>query len=142
MFDGDGAAQALRTFAECFCLKNTFHANGDQSGTGKSLFTYRPFTLEGNFAFASGIQEMLLQSHTGVIRVFPAIPKEWKNVSFKQLRAIGGYLVSASLKEGKMASLKVYSEQGGHARFVIPNGAACDTLDVDVPEEKWIEIKH
>lgn len=142
MFDGDGAAQALRTFAECFCLKNTFHANGDQSGTGKSLFTYRPFTLEGNFAFASGIQEMLLQSHTGVIRVFPAIPKEWKNVSFKQLRAMGGYLVSASLKEGKLASLKVYSEQGGHARFVIPNGAACDTLDVDVPEEKWIEIKH
>ena len=59
-FDGKGAAQALRTFAECFCLKNTFHANGDQTKSGKSRFTYRPFTLEGNFAFASGIQEMLL----------------------------------------------------------------------------------
>lgn len=28
-FDGEGAADALRTFAECFCLPNTFHANGD-----------------------------------------------------------------------------------------------------------------
>lgn len=50
--DGEGAARTLRTFAECFCLPNTFHVNGDQSGTGKSQFTYRPFTLEGNFAFA------------------------------------------------------------------------------------------
>ncbi len=29
-FDGEGAAQALKTFAECFCLPNTFHANGDR----------------------------------------------------------------------------------------------------------------
>ena len=32
-FDGDGAARELRTFAECFCLRNTFHANGDQTST-------------------------------------------------------------------------------------------------------------
>ena len=64
-FDGEGAAQALKTFATCFCLPNSFHANGDQTKPGKSKFTYRPFTLEGNFAFAAGIQEMLLQSHTG-----------------------------------------------------------------------------
>lgn len=69
-FDGNGAAKALRIFAECFCLRNGFHANGDQSRSGKSGFTYRPFTLEGNMAFASGVQEMLLQSHSGVIRVF------------------------------------------------------------------------
>ena len=89
-FNGEEAAKALRTFAECFCLKNTFHANGDQSASGKSKFTYRPFTLEGNFAFAAGIHEMLLQSHTGVIRVFPAVPESWKNVSFNNLRAMGG----------------------------------------------------
>ena len=69
-FDGEGAADALRTFAECFCLPNTFHANGDQTKSGKSKFTYRPFTLEGNFAFAAGIQEMLLQSH----RRYPGVP--------------------------------------------------------------------
>ncbi len=69
---GDEAAEALRTFASCFVLRNSFHANGDQTKSGKSRFTYRPFTLEGNFAYASGLLEMLLQSQTGVIEVFPA----------------------------------------------------------------------
>lgn len=119
-FNGEEAAKALRTFAECFCVQNTFHVNGDQSGTGKSQFTYRPFTLEGNFAFAAGIQEMLLQSHTGVIRVFPAIPDSWNNVSFENLRAMGAFLVSATRKDGKVTSLKVYSEKGGTLTILSP----------------------
>lgn len=100
-FDGEGAADELRTFAECFCLRNTFHVNGDQTKSGKSKFTYRPFTLEGNFAFASGIQEMLLQSHTGIVRVFPAIPAAWSDVSFDNLRAMGAFLVSAEKKRAR-----------------------------------------
>ena len=119
-FKGEKAAEALHVFAECFCLKNTFHANGDQTNSGKSKLTYRPFTLEGNFAFASGVQEMLLQSHTGVIRVFPAIPAAWKNVSFRQLRAMGAFLVSAEMKEGKVVTLSVYSEKGGKMLIVSP----------------------
>ncbi len=117
--DGDGAAEALRIFAECFCKKNTFHANGDQTKSGKSGFTYDPFTLEGNFAFASGIQEMLLQSHTGVIRVFPAIPSSWNKVSFKSLRAMGAFLVSAS-KENTDISIRVFSEKGGVLKIISP----------------------
>ncbi len=58
--DGAGAAEALSTFARAFCLPNSFHVNGDQTKSGLSKFTYRPFTLEGNFAFAAGLQEMLL----------------------------------------------------------------------------------
>ena len=52
---GDEAAEALKTFASCFVLRNSFHANGDQTKSGKSRFTYRPFTLEGNFAYASDL---------------------------------------------------------------------------------------
>lgn len=116
-FDGEGAAQALRTFAECFCLRNTFHVNGDQTKSGKSKFTYRPFTLEGNFAFASGIQEMLLQSHTGIVRLFPAIPASWKNVSFDKLRAMGAFVISAERKEGKNVQVTILPEQGGILRM-------------------------
>lgn len=116
-FDGEGAAQALRTFAECFCLRNTFHVNGDQTKSGKSKFTYRPFTLEGNFAFASGIQEMLLQSHTGIIRLFPAIPAGWKDVSFDKLRAMGAFVISAERKEGKNVQVTILPEQGGVLRM-------------------------
>ena len=119
-FDGEGAYQALRTFAECFCLPNTFHVNGDQSGTGKSNYTYRPFTLEGNFAFAAGVQEMLLQSHTDTLRIFPAIPGDWKDVSFENLRAQGAFLVSAERKDGKVVSVKIESEKGKDLLLISP----------------------
>lgn len=111
--NGEVAAAALRDFAECFCLKNTFHANGDQSGTGKSRFRYRPFTLEGNFAGAAALQEMLLQSHNGYIEVLPAIPASWRDVSFENLRARGAVLVSATKRNGAIERVVLKSEKGG-----------------------------
>jgi alpha-L-fucosidase 2 len=119
-FDGQGAADALRIFANDFCLKNSFHVNGDQSGTGKSKMTYRPFTLEGNFAFASGIQEMLIQSHTGIVHVFPAIPVEWKEVSFNNLRTEGAFLVSSVMKIGEVTEVSILSEKGGLLKILNP----------------------
>ena len=119
-FDGNGAAGALKIFASDFCLKNSFHVNGDQSGTGKSKFTYRPFTLEGNFAFASGIQEMLIQSHTGIIRIFPAVPEEWKNVRFTTLRAEGAFLISAKMEKGVVTLVDIVSEKGGELKIFNP----------------------
>ena len=118
MGDGERAAAALRDFAQCFCLKNSFHANGDQSRSGKSNFTYRPFTLEGNMAFASSLQEMLLQSHTGTVRIFPAIPPSWKDVSFRTLRTEGAFLVSAAMRDGKVSEVKVCSPVGGPLRVL------------------------
>jgi alpha-L-fucosidase 2 len=112
-FDGEGAAQALRIFADNFCLKNSFHVNGDQSGKGYSKFTYRPFTLEGNFAFAAGVQDMLLQSHTGIIHLFPAIPKDWQNVRFDKLRTEGAFIVSAELQNGTLSKVRIFAEKGG-----------------------------
>ena len=117
---GEKAAAALRTFAECFCLKNSFHANGDQTKSGKSNFHYRPFTLEGNFAFAAGIQEMLIQSHSGIITLFPAIPAEWRDVKFSNLRTVGAFLVSAEMKDGEIVSLIVKAEKGGELNLRLP----------------------
>ncbi len=120
--DGEGAAKALKDFAECFCLRNTFHANGDQTGTGKSGFRYRPFTLEGNFAFASGVQEMLLQSAGDVVRVFPAVPETWQDISFDTLRASGAFLVSAERRGGRTEQVVIRSEQGGPLKMEYPFG--------------------
>lgn len=119
-FEGEKAAEALRVFAECFCLKNSFHANGDQCKAGHSTFTYRPFTLEGNFAFASGIQEMLIQSHTGIIKLFPAIPADWRDLSFTKLRTYGAFLVSAEMKNGAVSGVEITAEKGGKLVLEIP----------------------
>ncbi|GAB4488525.1 MAG: hypothetical protein OHK0019_05020 [Saprospiraceae bacterium] len=120
--DGNGARDALRIFAEAFVSKNSFHLNGDQSGKGYSKDTGRPFTLEGNFAFAAGVQEMLLQSQNGTIRVFPAVPDDWKDVSFKNLRSEGALLVSAEMQGGKARQVEIFSEKGGELTIQLPPG--------------------
>lgn len=115
--DGVGAAKTLHTFATAFCLPNSFHANGDQTKSGLSKFTYRPFTLEGNFAFAAGIQEMLIQSYAGFVEIFPAVPDEWKEVSFRDLRTEGAFLVSAVRVGGITDEITLQSEKGGRVRL-------------------------
>jgi len=117
---GAEAARNLRIFAENFCLPNSFHANGDQKGGQYSNFTYRPFTLEGNFAFAQGVHEMLLQSHEGITEVFPALPPDWKNVSFRDLRTEDGLLITAELKKGRLTRLEVSGNGKEKIRVRIP----------------------
>jgi len=120
--DGEKAERTLEIFSTAFCLRNSFHCNGDQSGKGYSDFRYRPFTLEGNFAAAAGLQEMLLQSYSGTIRVFPAVPAGWKDVSFKTLRAEGAFLISAERKGGLTRSVEILAEKGGTLRLENPFG--------------------
>jgi alpha-L-fucosidase 2 len=118
--DGRQAEKALEIFSTAFCLRSSFHCNGDQSGKGYSNARYRPFTLEGNFASAAGLQEMLLQSYSGTIIVFPAIPETWKNVSFTTLRAEGAFLVSATRRDGLTSHVKIQAEKKGTCRIENP----------------------
>jgi alpha-L-fucosidase 2 len=134
--DGDKAARALRIFADCFCLPNSFHANGDQSGTEKSKLTYRPFTLEGNFAFASGLQEMLIQSHTGIVRIFPAIPASWKDAAFDLLRTAGAFLVSARRAGGEVREVRIVAESDGKIRLEDPFELGVTPEVIGVPAER------
>jgi alpha-L-fucosidase 2 len=118
--DGDGAAKALTIFAKAFCSINSFHLNGDQTKSGYSKYQYRPFTLEGNFAFAEGVQEMLLQSYAGFIEVMPAVPANWKDISFENLRAEGAFLVSAKKTGGQVEEVKIVAEKGGATKLKLP----------------------
>jgi alpha-L-fucosidase 2 len=118
--NGNKAAAMLREFATNFCSINSFHLNGDQKGGQYSSFTYRPFTLEGNFAFARGIQEMLIQSDHGYIEVFPAVPDSWLNVSFKTFRTEGAFLVSAKKENGNVSEIIINSKAGGELMLKLP----------------------
>jgi alpha-L-fucosidase 2 len=120
VFDGEKAAKALRIFAERFCTANSFHVNVDQTSKKNGEAAARPFTLEGNFAFAAGIQEMLIQSHTGIVRLFPAIPKAWENVKFDQLRTERAFLVSAERKAGHVIRVEIFSEKCGTVKLANP----------------------
>lgn len=108
---GEAARHQLLVFDECFCSINGFNLNGDFKLKGTGCLKYRPFTLEANLAAADAIQEMLIQSHKGVVEVFPAIPDKWAKygVEFKTFRAMGGFLISAKIKDRKIQYIKVKS---------------------------------
>lgn len=118
--EGENAAKMLSIFANNFVSTNSFHLNGDQRGGQYSNYTYRPFTLEGNFAFAQGIHEMLIQSNRGYIEIFPAIPAAWKDVSFETLRTEGAYLVSAVKENGTIMEATITAEVGGIMHLKLP----------------------
>ncbi|MCX2453810.1 glycoside hydrolase N-terminal domain-containing protein [Pedobacter sp. PLR] len=123
--DGEAAVKNLDIFVKAFVLRNGFHVNGDQTKSGYSGFTYRPFTLEGNFLASQAVHEMLMQSwsakpgelNTGLIRVFPAMPKKWADASFTDLRAEGGHLVSATRKNNKTTSFSITAGRTGTLRI-------------------------
>lgn len=119
-YEADKAVKQLQIFASNFCSPNSFHLNGDQKGGQYSGFTYRPFTLEGNFAFAQGVNELLLQSRADYVQVFPAVPADWKDVSFSNLRSEGAFLISAAKVNGVPQKVKVVSEQGGKLNIRLP----------------------
>ena len=93
-YSGAAAQNGLATGELCFNL------NGDQLKCGLSRATYDPFTLEANFGYARGIQEMLLayDPHANTATLFPVLPKEWdgREVSFRNLRVPGGHRISAT----------------------------------------------
>jgi len=116
----DMAVKQLQIFASNFCAYNSFHLNGDQKNGQYSSFTYRPFTLEGNFAFAQGVHELLIQSKENVVEVFPAIPDSWKDVSFKTLRTEGAFLVSAKKESGVIDAIRIVATENGLLNLKFP----------------------
>lgn len=72
-----------------------------------------------DFAAAGVISEMLLQGVGDTIRVFPSWPAD-QDAAFENLRAQGGFLVSAEKKAGVVANLQIISTAGGKLRYLNP----------------------
>lgn len=73
--------------------------------------------IETPLSGASSLHEMLLQSWGDKIRVFPAVPDEWKEAAFDNLRTEGAFLVGAVRKAGKTQFIKITSLAGEPCRI-------------------------
>ncbi|MGE4489318.1 MAG: glycoside hydrolase family 95-like protein [Kiritimatiellales bacterium] len=78
-------------------------------------------TLETPLSAANSIIEFLLQSWGGKIRIFPSVPDDWSDVTFHQMRAQGGFLVSASGNKGRTEWVAIESLAGEPCVITVPD---------------------
>ncbi len=87
---------------------------GETDINGLQMYPYSVQVEDYTMPFV--ISELLFQSYAGVLRLFPAWPRE-KAARFESLRGEGGFLVSSSLKAGKIGTTKIRSTVGGQCNL-------------------------
>ena len=106
MGHAEDALKHLQASLDCPTIAaNTMHTEG-----GNPCF-------ETPSGMCQMLLDMLLQSWGERIRVFPAVPAEWPNVVFHNLRTEGAFLVSAERKDGKTSWVRIKSLAGEPCRI-------------------------
>ena len=83
---------------------------------------FSPFQIEANFGGCAGIAEMMLQSHSGIIELLPALPDVMSDGSFSGMRVRGGAEISASWTDKKLTSASLKATVDNTFKLLIPNG--------------------
>lgn len=83
------------------------------------IFTFAGGCLENCSIAASTLNEMALQSHEGIVRLFPVWDKTI-DARFENLRADGAFLVSASMRGGTVCDVRIVSERGETLHLLNP----------------------
>jgi alpha-L-fucosidase 2 len=102
--DGDRAHGYLGTLLDDFIQPNTMYEEGSSP------------VMETPLSGAQSLHDMLLQSHGGTIRVFPAVPDAWDDAVIHELRTEGAFVVSAARRGGRTQFVRVESLAGEPCR--------------------------
>ncbi len=139
---GDQACALLTQHAKQY---NRFRYGGWDSNDSRVFpgnLAAAPFLDAGGLS-AFALNEILLQSHNGLIRVTPAVAKDWSGVY--RLRAEGGFLVAAAFQDARVRLVEIKSLLGKDCAIANPWPGACivreGTKTVIQTDARTIEFK-
>ncbi|WP_240159776.1 glycosyl hydrolase family 95 catalytic domain-containing protein [Paenibacillus aceris] len=124
---------------------------------------YHPHMMEASGEMVAAVNEMLLQSHSGFIEVFPAVPsgepehertiglyehdvekkvrvyEKWDDCAFQGLLAAGAFEISAMRKQGHTKWVKIRSKAGIRVVMRNPFGSDRKVIVWRLDGMTWIE---
>jgi alpha-L-fucosidase 2 len=93
--------------------------------------------LDGTMGGATAILEMLVHQKGDTVYVFPAVPIQWKNISFKNVCLPGAFRISAKRRNSQIETISVKSLKGGQLRIRF-DGHPAKIIDFNPGEEKLV----
>ncbi len=115
-----GMENEVNKDAEWFFRTNMVRESGSRKPDKFPLpmWPFRHMSMESMSVLATAINESLLQSYDGTLRIFPAFPVN-KNGRFT-LHAVGGFVVSAEIKSGAVQWIGIKSLKGNPCKLALP----------------------
>lgn len=141
MEDGDAALECLNLLSRS-CIKNNFYTtHNDWRGMGIGVeMEWAPFQIDANMGWSAAVQEMLLFSVPGRVKVLPALPKTWKRGSAKGLVARGGITVLVEWNE-KEISVELLSATDQTIEFSV-DGGEWNKVDLKVGQASCLSVEN
>lgn len=97
MGEGDLALECLDKISQSALMNNLFTVHNDWRSMGIGLdMNVAPFQIDANMGWTAAIQEMLLFSKPGFIKLLPALPRKWRNGRFTGFLTKSGTEISST----------------------------------------------
>jgi len=117
-----GVEGEINKDAEWFFRTNTVKDIKTKEKFPFPMWPFRHMSMESMSVLATAMNESLLQSYDGILRIFPAFPAN-KNGRFT-LHAEGGFVVSSEMKSGEVQWISIKSLFGNPCNLQMPWGKA------------------